>query len=426
MTTCTGQTYYLIELSARLSTTLSIMSPQERSRLTVGEHISVEIEKIAHGGHAIARHNGAVIFIRHAIPGEKCTVEITSVGATFNRADVVSVESTSPDRVVAPCKYSHRNGCGGCDFQHISLARQRALKSEVITEQFSRIAKMDINIEVQEVAQPLGWRTRCTMHTSKNGKLGFLKARSHDVVEVEECLVLSSHINLGQLTKQQFPVGSTLEISSSQANERTVVLKNEEGAYTLLEGPESQSVQIAGHSMQVHHQSFWQSHQAAPEILTRTVRDLAGVKSGDAVLDLYGGVGLFTAALCEDVGQQGSITLVEASKSATGDAAKNFANFPHVKIVHSDVAKALPRISRADVIVLDPPREGADKKVIAELIRLQPRCIVYVSCDPASLARDSRALHDAGYPLQDLRAFDLFPMTHHIECVALFTQSKVS
>ena len=426
MTTCTGQTYYLIELSARLSTTLSIMSPQERSRLTVGEHISVEIEKIAHGGHAIARHNGAVIFIRHAIPGEKCTVEITSVGATFNRADVVSVESTSPDRVVAPCKYSHRNGCGGCDFQHISLDRQRALKSEVITEQFSRIAKMDINIEVQEVAQPLGWRTRCTMHTSKNGKLGFLKARSHDVVEVEECLVLSSHINLGQLTKQQFPVGSTLEISSSQANERTVVLKNEEGAYTLLEGPESQSVQIAGHSMQVHHQSFWQSHQAAPEILTRTVRDLAGVKSGDAVLDLYGGVGLFTAALCEDVGHQGSITLVEASKSATGDAAKNFADFPYVKIVHSDVAKALPRISRADVIVLDPPREGADKKVIAELIRLQPRCIVYVSCDPASLARDSRALHDAGYPLQDLRAFDLFPMTHHIECVALFTQSKVS
>ena len=266
MTTCTGQTYYLIELSARLSTTLSIMSPQERSRLTVGEHISVEIEKIAHGGHAIARHNGAVIFIRHAIPGERCTVEITSVGATFNRADVVSVESTSPDRVAAPCKYSHRNGCGGCDFQHISLARQRALKSEVITEQFSRIAKMDINIEVQEVAQPLGWRTRCAMHTSKNGKLGFLKARSHDVVEVEECLVLSSHINLGQLTKQQFPVGSTLEISSSQANERTVVLKNEEGAYTLLEGPESQRFQIAGHSMQVHHQSFWQSHQAAPEI----------------------------------------------------------------------------------------------------------------------------------------------------------------
>ena len=227
------------------------------------------------------------------------------------------------------------------------------------------------------------------------------------------------------LTRQNIPVfprGEQDETGVSYAAAENVA----KGAYTLLEGPESQSVQIAGHSMQVHHQSFWQSHQAAPEILTRTVRDLAGVKSDDAVLDLYGGVGLFTAALCEDVGQQGSITLVEASKSATGDAAKNFANFPHVKIVHSDVAKALPRISRADVIVLDPPREGADKKVIAELIRLQPRCIVYVSCDPASLARDCRALHDAGYPLQDLRAFDLFPMTHHIECVALFTQSKVS
>ena len=114
------------------------------------------IEKVAHGGHFIARYEGAVIFVRHGIPGEECDVEITSVGSSFNRGDVVEVLSPSPDRVSAPCRFAHRNGCGGCDFQHISVSRQRALKSDVITEQFARIAKMDIQVEVEEVAAPLG------------------------------------------------------------------------------------------------------------------------------------------------------------------------------------------------------------------------------------------------------------------------------
>ena len=116
--------------------------------LVVGEVIEVTIEKVAHGGHFIARHEGCVIFVRHAIPGEKCQIEITSVGSSFNRADVVNVMEASKDRVVAPCEYSHRQGCGGCDFQHVSIARQRSLKADVITEQFARIAKMDITVEV--------------------------------------------------------------------------------------------------------------------------------------------------------------------------------------------------------------------------------------------------------------------------------------
>jgi tRNA/tmRNA/rRNA uracil-C5-methylase (TrmA/RlmC/RlmD family) len=160
--------------------------------------------------------------------------------------------------------------------------------------------------------------------------------------------------------------------------------------------------------------------------LTEVVREFAQVVSGDHVLDLYGGVGLFTAALLSDVGSEGAIDLVEGSKSATTDARRNFAEDSIVSIHTGDVAKILPRFSQANVIVLDPPREGAGKEVIGECARLLPRAIVYVACDPAALARDVSYLREHGYTLQQLRAFDLFPMTHHIECVALLTLDKVS
>ena len=126
-----------------------------RVEMAVGDRFSVSIEKIAHGGHFIARHQGAVIFVRHAIPGEDVDIEITSIGSSFNRADVVKVSSASPDLVSAPCQFAHRKGCGGCDFQHIAPARQRALKSEVISEQFARIAKLELTVEVEEVSAPL-------------------------------------------------------------------------------------------------------------------------------------------------------------------------------------------------------------------------------------------------------------------------------
>ena len=149
----------------------------DRVALAVGDRFVTTIEKVAHGGHFIARHLGAVIFVRHAISGEEVEIEITGTGSSFNRADVVKVITASSDRVSAPCQFAHRAGCGGCDFQHISLPRQRQLKSEVITEQFSRIAKRELNVEVEEVGAPLGYRTRFNAVTTSNGDLGFKQAR---------------------------------------------------------------------------------------------------------------------------------------------------------------------------------------------------------------------------------------------------------
>ena len=404
------------------------MSPRGRSSLSVGDRFSVTIEKIAHGGHFIARHEGAVIFVRHAIPGEDCTIEVTSVGTSFNRADVVSVESASTDRVSAPCRYAHRQGCGGCDFQHIAPARQRVLKGEVIAEQFARIAKMDVSVEVEEISAPLGWRTRCAAVTTKAGALGFYQARSHSITPVDDCRILVPEMKFAELSARGAKADQRIEISLSNTGERTIATANtrEESPVRTSDGPDVAHYEMAGRVLEVSQKSFWQSHKDAPRVLTEVVKEFAQVGPGDHVLDLYGGVGLFTAALLSEVGSEGAIDLVEGSKSATADARRNFADDSNVSIHTGDVAKILPRFSQANVIVLDPPREGAGKEVIGECARLLPRTIVYVACDPAALARDVSYLREHGYTLQQLRAFDLFPMTHHIECVALLTLDKVS
>jgi tRNA/tmRNA/rRNA uracil-C5-methylase (TrmA/RlmC/RlmD family) len=404
------------------------MASNKSSTLKTGDLIEVTIEKVAHGGHFIARHDGAVIFVRHAIPGERCTIEVTSTGSSFNRADVVEVHVASEHRVEAPCRYAHRAGCGGCDFQHIDPAYQRTLKADVIKEQFSRIAKMQIEIDVEEVSKSTHWRTRAIATTNRNGKLGFYKSRSHSVVPVDDCLICVDGMKLNEIAASNLKGDMRIEISSSNSGERTIALapiRGEEKA-RISEGPVVLHEKVAGRVLEVSQASFWQSNEKAPELLTETILDFAQLKSGEHVLDLYGGVGLFTAAIVEAVGEGGHVDLIEGSKVATADAARNFANNPNVTIATGDVAKLLPRITAADVVVLDPPRDGAGKEAIAHIARLAPRSIVYVACDPAALARDTAYLADHSYSLVKLRAFDLFPMTHHIECVALYTRAKVS
>ena len=404
------------------------MASNKSSTLKNGDLVQVTIEKVAHGGHFIARHEGAVIFVRHAIPGENCPIQITSIGKSFNRADVVSVETPSEFRVVAPCSFAHRNGCGGCDFQHISVAHQRTLKSDVITEQFARIAKIDLQIDVEEVDASTHWRTRAIATTDRNGKLGFFKSRSHSIAPVTDCLICVEGMNFSEIASRDLKGDVRVEISSSNTGERSIALaptRGEEKA-RLTEGPAVLHENVIDRTLEVSQESFWQSHKKAPEVLTQAVLDYAQLQIGEHVLDLYGGVGLFSAAIVDAVGPTGHVDLIEGSKVATADAARNFAAYSNITIATGDVAKLLPRISAADVVVLDPPRDGAGKEAIAHIARLTPRAIVYVACDPAALARDTAYLADHSYSLVKVRAFDLFPMTHHIECVALYERAEVS
>ena len=404
------------------------MASNKSSALKTGDLVQVTIEKVAHGGHFIARHEGAVIFVRHAIPGESCTIQITSTGSSFNRADVVSVEKPSEFRVQAPCSFANRNGCGGCDFQHISVDHQRKLKSDVIAEQFSRIAKMELRVDVEEVGESTHWRTRAIATTDRNGKLGFYKSRSHSIAPVTDCIICVETMNFSEIASRDLKGDVRVEISASNTGERSIALaptRGEEKA-RLTEGPAVLHENVLGRALEVSQESFWQSHKKAPEVLTQAVLDFAQLKTGEHVLDLYGGVGLFSAAIVEAVGPTGHVDLIEGSKVATADAARNFSAFSNITIATGDVAKLLPRITAADVVVLDPPRDGAGKEAVAHIARLAPRAIVYVACDPAALARDTAYLADHSYSLVKVRAFDLFPMTHHIECVALYARAEVS
>ena len=396
------------------------MTSTPRAVLTVGQIIRVTIEKVAHGGHFIARYEGAVIFVRHGLPGELVDVAITSIGSSFNRGDVVTVIEPSDDRVDAPCRFANRNGCGGCDFQHVAISAQRKLKSDVITEQFSRIAKMDIRVEVEEVSPALGWRTQTTIGSDKKGRAGFYASRTNSIMAIDNCLVLHPAIGYQEIAGRNWEPGARIEVSASTDGSRRVVVGDQ------IEGDAQQIFTVKDKKYHVSAGSFWQSNLNAPEVLVDCVSEFAQVKTGEHVLDLYGGVGLFALQILDAIGPGGRIDLVEGSKSATADAHINFEGAANVKIHTGDVEKILPRFSRADVIILDPPRDGAKKNVIESAVACAPRAIVYVACDPAALARDSALLRDANYTLKEIRAFDLFPMTHHIECVALFTPAEVS
>jgi tRNA/tmRNA/rRNA uracil-C5-methylase (TrmA/RlmC/RlmD family) len=319
-------------------------------------------------------------------------------------------------------------GCGGCDFQHITPAHQRTLKSDVITEQFSRIAKKEISVEVEEVGDPIGWRTRAIATTNRNGKLGFYKSRSHSIAAVDDCIICVKGMNFSEIAARPLKGDVRVEISASNSGERTIALaptRGEEKA-RITEGQSVLHETVHGRTLEVSQESFWQSHVRAPEVLTDVVLEFAQLKLTEHVLDLYGGVGLFTAAIIDSVGPTGHVDLIEGSKVATEDARRNFAAIKNITVATGDVAKLLPRVTSADVVVLDPPREGAGKEVITQITALNPRAIVYVACDPAALARDTAYLEDHSYSLVKLRAFDLFPMTHHIECVALYERAEVS
>lgn len=407
------------------------MTETTRKALQIGEILRVEIEKVAHGGHFIARHEGAVIFVRHGIPGEVVEVQITGLDKSFARADVVAVIEPSPMRQVAPCQYA--GSCGGCDFQHIEISHQRQLKSDVIAEQFARIAKMEIDVEVEEVSAPLHWRTRFAASTNKRGDAGFKGARSNSVIPISSCPILIPEIDFPTLPFDRIGEDQRIEVALDSSGNRTVAVMNqrlertsERAVPTIVEGDNQLHYSVKDFNYQVSQSSFWQSNINAPDKLVEAVLEFAEFKAGDHLLDLYGGVGLFAGAALPILGPGGRIDIVEGSSSATSDARANFNVAENVFIHTGDVVKELKKFKRADVIVLDPPRTGAGKPVIESAVQLKARAIIYVACDPAALARDTGYLNDAGYHLEDIRAFDLFPMTHHIESIALYTPRKVS
>ena len=350
--------------------------------------IEVELERVAHGGVVVGRFDGKVIFVTGGLPGERVVVEITEKGSRFDRGRVIRVLKASPGRVEPQCPIAGE--CGGCDWQHASPELQLDLKTAVIAEQLSRLAGITWPGRVEAVQPTVNWRTRMRYSVS-DGRVGLRGRRSHEVVPLPEtgCLAAAPGLFPSQLNELAEGAESLSVVRA--ANGVSVLADGK-----LLIGPSRVREKAGRFSFQVAASGFWQVHPKAAEILLDAVMEGLRPKPGDLELD----------------------------REAVANAR---ANVPRGRFLALPLAKALRRLPpEVDLIVLDPPRRGAGAAVVARVADLAPRAIAHVACDPASLARDLADFATRGYEARQIRAFDLFPMTHHVECVAILRPSAKS
>ncbi|CAN5614562.1 class I SAM-dependent RNA methyltransferase [soil metagenome] len=419
----------------------------------VGDTFEVTIGAVAHGGHFVARHEGRVLFVRHCLPGELVNAQITSIakGGRFVQADAIAVLQAAPGRVEAPCPYAGPGLCGGCDFQHVHAQVQREFKAQIVSEQFQRLAGIDLAAllggdvpceplplphggaegsvddghgDGGEGAEPLGWRTRVEFAVDAGGTPGLRQHRSRDIVPVSDCLIAAPGIQAAGVLAKDYPGLSAIDVVA--AADGTVSVPVAKKGPTREVPTVTEIVELPGGPVRfaVGARGFWQVHPAAASTFAATVLDFLQPEVGERGLDLYAGVGLFAVALSAAVGPRGRVNAVEGDKDAVRHGRSNLAQWPQARMRQGQVDRVLRTLAeqhrRADVVVLDPPRVGAGRAVLRDVALLGPRAIAYVACDPAALARDTAYLADFGWKLRDLRIVDAFPMTHHVECLAHF------
>ncbi|MCX4528596.1 MULTISPECIES: class I SAM-dependent RNA methyltransferase [unclassified Streptomyces] len=435
------------------------MTEQNEKQSLVGEEYEVEVGPVAHGGHCIARTaEGRVLFVRHTLPGEKVVAKVTEgdVDSRFLRADAITVLDASKDRVEAPCPFAGPGKCGGCDWQHAKPGAQRRLKGEVVAEQLKRLAGLtpeeagwDGTVMPAEgdklpAGQVPQWRTRVQYAIDEDGNAGLRRHRSHDVELIDHCMIAAPGVSELGIEKQDWPQMASVEaIAASGSGDRQVVLtprpggrlplveldkpvsvlrvEEKDGGVHRVHGRPFVRERADGRTYRVGMGGFWQVHPQAADTLIKAVMQGLMPRKGEMALDLYCGVGIFAGALAERLGETGAVLGIESTKRAVEDARHNLADFPRVRIEQGKVETVLPKtgITECDLVVLDPPRAGAGKQTVRHIAGLSARRIAYVACDPAALARDLAYFAETGYKVRTLRVFDLFPMTHHVECVAI-------
>jgi tRNA/tmRNA/rRNA uracil-C5-methylase (TrmA/RlmC/RlmD family) len=471
-----------------------------------GQVVELTTRDVAHGGWCVARpEDGPVVFVRHALPGETVLARITEVTSHLARADAVDILTPSPDRIDPPCPHAHPGGCGGCDWQHATLPAQRALKAAVVRQQLKRLAGVDCDVTVEPLPgdqepgdqpaageQPvpasvtgtgagLGWRTRVQFAVRADGMAGLRAHRSHDVIDVGQCLIAHPGITDLGITGRRWPGTVSVEgLVATGSGERAAVItpgrarpkgrrphpsRSRQGAtspdpsgpqdapgspdltgadsvlrrigssnrgLTPLRGHSYLSQRAAGRDWRVSVGAFWQVHPAAADVLTGAILAALAPEPGDVALDLYCGAGLFAGSLARVVGPGGTVIGVEVDSAAVRDARHNLREWPWARVHKGDVAAVLSRgdqpgaLPPARLVVADPPRAGLAREVIDYLGQAGNGAarFAYVSCDPATLARDIGLLGAHGWTLDGLRAFDAFPMTHHVECVATLSAPR--
>ncbi len=405
--------------------------------------VEVTLNTETYGGDCIARMpDGRALFVPFGIAGEKVRVEITEEKKNYVRGKIVKVIEPAPSRIAPRCP--HFSDCGGCHYQHLGYTDQLALKQRVLTEQLERLGKIKAPPVHAIVPSPTEWNYRNTVQFSISpaGKLGYQRTGSHSIVEVREC-----HLPLAPINH----LWPQLEIDSQAGIDRATIRCGDEdelllgleggaptppefavdfplsvvyfnkGGNLLLSGEDYSTITILGRAFKVSAEGFFQVNTVMAEKMVTHVLGLLGERQVGHIVDAYCGVGLFSAFLAP---RCRLLTGIELSEAACNDYAANLEEFEHVSLYMGRVEQVLPGLEiNPEVVLLDPPRAGLDPDAMEGLLKAAPGLIIYVSCDPATLARDLRKLLDAGYTLQSVTPFDLFPQTYHIETISLLTRS---
>ena len=397
----------------------------------LGKEVELDVTNIAHGGVAVARHDGRVVFVSDAIPGERVRARISNdAKKSFWRAETVAVLEPSEHRrphiwAEAALERDPDDRAGGAEFGHIALTHQRELKRQVLADALHRMADIDFAGTVDALPGDdenagRGWRTRVRLHVDDAGRPGPYAARSHRVIPVSRLPLATPELEQIAPFADSFEPGSSIDLLSPSR-----------GGARLYYGAQKPStiIEVVGErEFRLADTGFWQVHRGAASALTAAVQQAIDPERFDpraANLDLYGGVGLLAAAVADRFGPTTRITTVESSETATEYAGGNLAEWTGANAVTGRVEHWLrdyPSGARAEAatVVLDPPRSGAGATVAEALVRNRPAQVVYVACDPVAFARDAALLGEGGYALTRLRSLDLFPNTHHFEAIGTF------
>jgi 23S rRNA (uracil1939-C5)-methyltransferase len=399
--------------------------------------LEITLEKLTYGGEAMGRlPDKRAVFVPFGLPGERVRARLTDEKRSFARAELVEILEPSPERMAPRCKYF--GVCGGCHYQHLPYEAQLKVKADILRDQLKRIGKLE-NPPVQPtVGSPSPWnyRNHVQFHLTGDGKLGFVSARGAEVIPISECHLPEAPLN--DLWPQlEFEPGAEVErVSLRAGDELMLILESDspeppeleveagisvahlyEGHPVVMAGEAALRMRVLERDFQVSAGSFFQVNTAMAEKMVEHI--LSKLPAAlDTVLDLYCGVGLFSAFLAPHCKR---LIGVESSESACEDFAVNLDEFDGVELYEGAAEDVIPHLEAEPALVLvDPPRAGLERQALDSILKMNPPTILYVSCDPSTLARDAAWLVAGGYRLVKVTPFDLFPQTYHIESISVF------
>ena len=404
------------------------------------QQLDILLEKHAYGGDGMGRlDDGRAVFVPFGLPGERVRIRLTEEKRGFARGELVEILDASPHRIFPRCK--HFGVCGGCHYQNLPYEKQLEAKTQILRDQLARIGRIEHPPLQNTIASPSPWnyRNHAQFHLTEEGKLGYVKAQIPEVFAITECHLPEGSINSFWPQLEFEPDASIERISLRSGNEEDLMLVLEsdspeapeleieaevsvahvfEENAVVIAGNDHIVISILGRDFHISAPSFFQVNTAMAEKMVEHLLTCLPVSLSTTLVDVYCGVGLFSAFLAPKCGR---VIGIESSASACEDFAVNLDEFENVELYEGLAEEIIPHLeARPDIVLVDPPRAGLEKRVVDGILKMKPQVIAYVSCDPSTLARDAKRLVEGGYQLKQVTPFDLFPQTYHIESISIF------